>query len=257
MAHTARRKRIAREELKSKNDPMIRLYERTQDWLQERGRPFLIGVGIVVGVVLLYLAGSWFFTNRAAKAAEAFSAAYEKYKAPVVDATTTQAGLYYTDENQKWRETAQAFEQLANDYSSYYGATGNYYAGVAYLRFDRDKGLALLKKAVDENEQPASDLAQMAIAESHVAAGEAQSAVPLYEKLLSSTYLPKEAIQTGLGRAYEKTGETEKAVAAYFEAAKLAREVGPGSEAEKRLTALAPDRVKELPQVDPNKLATP
>lgn len=257
MAHTARKKRIARDELKFRNDPMIRLYDRTQNWLQERSRPFFIAVGIIVAVVVLYLIGSWFFSSREEKATQAFAAAYEKYKAPVVDSTVSQTGLYYTDENQKWQETGQAFEQLASDYSSYYGATGNYYAGIAYLRLDRAKGLALLKKAVDKNEQPTSDLAQLAIAESHVAAGEPQTALPIYEKLLSSNNIPREAVQTGLGRAYEKTGDTEKAVAAYFEAAKTAREVGPGSEAEKRLTALAPDKVKDLPQFDPNKLAIP
>ena len=258
MTHTARKKRIAREELKFKNDPMVRLYDRTQDWLQDRTRPFLIAIGIVVGAVALFLIGSWFFSNRAERAAQAFAAAYAKYKAPVVDSTTTQEGLFYTDENQKWQETAQAFEQLAKDYSGYYDVTGNYYAGVASLRFDREKGLALLKKAAAENEQPTSDLAQLAIAENYVATGEMASALPIYEKLLASSQVPKEVVQTGLGRAYEKAGDTEKAVAAYFEAASIARaNNGPGSEAEKRLTALAPDKARELPQVDPSKLAVP
>ena len=253
MTNTARKRRIARDELKFKNDPMIRFYDRTQDWLQTRSRPFFIAAGILVGAVILYLFGSWFFSIRRDNAAQAFAAAYEKYNAPVVDATTSQTGLYYTDENQKWQETAAAFEQLARDYSGYYAATGNYYAGIATLRLNREQGLALLKKAVDEKEQPTSDLAQLAIAESYVAAGDAATALPIYQQLLASGTIPKEAVQTALGRAYEKNGETEKAVAAYFEAASSARANGPNSEAEKRLTALAPDKVKELPQFDPNK----
>lgn len=260
MANTAKRKRINAKNLKFKNDPMQRFFDHTQDWLQERARPVLIGLGIIGGLVLAYFLGSWFFSYRETKAAEAFAQAYDKYKAPVLEsgaAPSPQTGTYYTDENVKWQETAQAFEQVANNYSGYYGAIGNYYAGVAYLKTDRDKGLQLLRKAVDSNEQPASELAQFAIAENHVVVGDAQGAIGLYEKLLKSAYLPSQAVQTSLGRAYEKAGETEKAVAAYFEAAKAARATSANSEAEKRLTALAPDRVKELPAYDPLANATP
>jgi hypothetical protein len=260
LANTAKRKKIAAKNLKFKNDPMVRFYDHIQDWLQEKTRPVLIGLGVIVGLVVIYFVGSWFFSNRETKAAVAFAQAFDKYKAPVLEsgaAPSPQTGTFYTDENLKWQETGQAFEQLANDYSSYYGAIGNYYAGIAYLRTERDKGLQLLKKAVDTNEQPASDLAQFAIAENHFVTGDAQGAIPLYEKLLKSTYIPSQAVQTSLGRAYEKTSETEKAVAAYFEAAKLARATSASSEAEKRLSALAPDKVKELPAYDPLANATP
>jgi tetratricopeptide (TPR) repeat protein len=240
---------------------MVRFYDHTQEWLQNKTRPVLIGLGAVVGLVALYFLGTWFFSYREAKASVAFAQAFEKYKAPVLESGATgnpqQTGIYYTDANQKWQETAQAFEQLASDYSGYYGAIGNYYAGVAYLRFDRDKGLQVLRKAADKNQQPATDLAQLAIAENYLVSGEAQSAIPLYEKLLKSTALPNQVVQTGLGRAYEKAGDTEKAVAAYFEAAKLARATTTTSDAEKRLSALAPDRVKELPAYDPLANATP
>jgi hypothetical protein len=260
LANTAKRKKIVAKDLKFKNDPMVRFYDHIQEWLQDKTRPVLIGLGVIVGLVVVYFVGSWFFSNRETKAAVAFAQAFDKYKAPVLEsgaAPSPQTGTYYTDENVKWQETAQAFEQVANNYSSYYGAIGNYYAGVAYLRVDRDKGLQLLKKAVDANDQPASELAQFAIAENYYVTGDAQGAITLYEKLLKSTYLPAQAVQTSLGRAYEKTGETEKAVAAYFEAAKTARATSANSEAEKRLTALAPDKVKELPAYNPLANATP
>ncbi len=259
MASTARKNRIAHKDLKFKNDPMIRFYERTQDWLQDKSKPVVMAVGVVVAAIVLYLLGSWFFSGREVKAQSAFAQAFDKYKAPVIDPSgvTSQTGTYYTDENQKWQEVAQAFEQLAQDYSGYYGATANYYAGVAYLRFNRDKGLELLKKAVDKNEQPTADLAQMAIAENHIVVGDAANAIPIYEKLLKSTSVPAQSVQTELGRAYEKTGDTEKAVAAYFEAAKISRTTTTGSEAEKRLSALAPDKIKELPTPDPLANAIP
>ncbi|MBI3650976.1 MAG: tetratricopeptide repeat protein [Acidobacteria bacterium] len=240
---------------------MVRFYDRTQEWLQDKTRPVLLGLGVVAGVVALYFLGTWFFSQREAKAAVAFAQAFEKYKAPVLEpgavANPQQTGTFYTDANQKWQETAQAFEQLANEYPGYYGAIGNYYAGVAYLRVDRDKGLQLLKKVAAKNEQPASDLAQLALAENDVVNGEAPNAIPLYEKLLKSTAVPNQVVQTGLGRAYEKTGDTEKAVAAYFEAARLARATTATSDAEKRLAALAPDKVKDLPAYDPLANATP
>jgi hypothetical protein len=51
----------------------------------------------------------------------------------------------------------------------------------------------------------------------------------------------------GLGHTYEKIGDIEKAADAYVEAAKPDRSSGAGAEAEKRLSAIAPDRLKDLP----------
>jgi len=259
LAKTVRKNRIAAKELKFRNDPMVRLYERTQDYLQDKTRPVLIGVAVVVGLVALYFIGSWFFSSRSANAQAAFSKAYDKYKAPVLEApSANQTGTYYTDETQKWQETAKAFEELANDYGSF-AAIGSYYAGVSYLHIpeQRDKGLALLRKAVDKNEQPASDLAQLAIAESNFANGDTQGAIQIYEKLLTSKYVPKPAIQTSLGKAYEKAGEKQKAIDVYFEAAKVSRATTTASDAEKRLSALAPEKIKELPAFDPLAAAAP
>ena len=259
MAKTVRKNRIAAKELKFRNDPMVRLYEQTQDYLQDKTRPVLIGIGIVVGVIALYFIGSWFFSSRSANAQAAFAKAYDKYKAPVLDApSTTQTGTYYTDENQKWQETAKAFEDLANDYGSF-AAIGNYYAGVSYLHLpsDRDKGIALLKKAIDKNEQPTSDLAQLAIAENDLASGDAQAAISIYEKLLKSKFVPTPVVQTNLGKAYEKAGDKQKAIDVYFEAAKASRATTTGSDAEKRLSVLAPEKIKELPAFDPLAAATP
>ena len=134
---------------------MIRLYDKTQDWLQERGRPIIIAVGILAGLVLLYAAGSYYFAYRKANAQTAFSQAIEKFIAPVQDpttpSTTPPTGKYYTDEQTKWRESAEAFEHLASDYSGYYGAIGLYYAGASYLHIDRDKGLSLLEQVAGKN----------------------------------------------------------------------------------------------------------
>ena len=252
MAKTSRKKKkVSVKEMKFKHDPMIRFYEKTQDWLQEKGRPFVIGVGVVAGLVLLYVAGSYYFDYRKAKAETAFGEAVEKFIAPVQDSsspsTTPPTGKYYTDEQTKWRESGEAFERLANDYSSYYGAIGRYYAGASYLHIDRDKGIDLLKQVANKNEHPTSDLARLALAESYAANGENETAISRYQELLSSAPNLKPAIEVGLGRVYEKTGDIEKAVEAYLEAARPDRSSGAGAEAEKRLSAIAPDRLKELP----------
>jgi tetratricopeptide (TPR) repeat protein len=242
------KRRVTVKDMKFRNDPMIRLYERTQDWLQERGRPVVIILGIIAGLLVLYTAGYYFFSYRDSKAAQAFAQAFEKYNAPVLDAASTnQAGKYYTDEKMKWQESAEAFERLAEDYSGRYGAVGRYYAGVSYLHIDRDKGVRMLQEAVNKDEQPTSDLARFALAENSAAGGETERAIQDYERLLNSPYVPRQAIQFGLGRIYEKSGDAQKAVDFYFEAAKVDRATSAGSEAEKRLAALAPERLKELP----------
>ena len=252
MAKTPKRKKkVSVKEMKFRHDPMIRFYDKTQDWLQERGRPLVIAIGIVAGLVLLYAAGSYYFDYRKSSAETAYAQAVEKFTAPVQDpatpVTAPPTGKYYNDEQTKWRESAEAFERLANDYSSYYGAIGRYYAGASYLHFDRDKGMSLLEQVVNMKEKPTSDLARLALAESHAALGNHDKAISLYQELLSSSPNLKPAVEVGLGRVYEKTGDIEKAVEAYLEAAKPDRSSGAGAEAEKRLSAIAPDRLKDLP----------
>lgn len=249
LAKTGRKKtKIKVKDMRFRHDPMIRFYEKTQDWLQERGRPFIIAIGIIAGLAVLYVAGSGFFSWRASKAAVAFGAAFEKYNAPVQDTPVLgQAGKSYTDEQTKWQETAEAFENLAREYSGYYGEIGLYYAGVARLHLDRERGLQMLQQLADKNDGDTSDRARLAMAENYLAVGDYDQAIPLYEKLLNSPAVAKETAQMGLAACYEKKGETERAVELYLEAAKIDRSSPTGSLAEKRLSALAPDRIKELP----------
>ena len=251
-----RKKKVSVKEMKFKHDPMIRFYERTQEWLQERGRPVVIGVGILAGVILLYVAGSYYLDYRKTKAETAYAEAIEKFNATVLDATSTPTapptGKTYADEQTKWQESGEAFERLANDYSGYYSTTGRYYAGVCYLHIDRDKGISLLEQAAGKNDRPTSDLARLALAENYSANGDTEKAIALYEQLRGSASNLKPVVEVGLGKLYEKTGDIGKAVEAYLEAAKPDRSSGAGAEAEKRLQALAPDRLKELP--DPSTL---
>ena len=254
MAKTSRKKgRVAVKDLKYGHDPMVRLYEHTQDWLQDRGRPIVIAVAAIAGVIALYFLGSYFFQFRQARAEAAFAAAFEKYNAQVQDptqpATSLPTSKTYNDEATKWQETAAAFEQLANDYSSYYGGIARYYAGVAYLHLpdSRDKGLGLLRQVADRNDERASDLARLALAEDAAAQGNMDDAIGLYEKVLNASTVLKPSVQLALGKLYEKQGDKQKAADYFFEAAKADRTTGAGTDAEKRLSAIAPERIKDLP----------
>jgi tetratricopeptide (TPR) repeat protein len=255
LATRGKRKKVSVKEMKYKHDPMIRFYERTQDWLQEKGRPFVVAIGIVAGIIVLYAAVNYYLDYRKANAEAAYADAVEKFNAQVQDpgtpATTPQTGKTYNDEQTKWQEAADAFDHLASNYSGYYGTIGRYYAGVCYLHIDRDKGLNLLEQVANKKDQPTSDLARLALAENYAVNGDNEKAISLYEQLLNTSASLKPAIELGLGKVYEKTGDTEKAVEAYLEAARPDRSADAGSEAEKRLQALAPDRLKELPPVNP------
>lgn len=251
-----KKKRVTVKEMKFRHDPLVRLYEKTEDWLQHKGRPVAMAAIAIVAALLISSGIYYLIQFRQARAAEAAAAAFEKYNAPVLESpSSSQIGKYYTDEKTKWQESAAAFEQLARDYPGYYGAIGRYYAGVCYLRFDRNKGLQLLKEAADRNEQPTSDLARLAIAENCAANGQLDKAIQIYESLLKSSYLPAQVVQFGLGGAYEKRGDLQKAIEAYFEAARADRASSLGSDAEKKLSALAPTKIKELPP--PNQQAAP
>lgn len=252
MAKGGKKKRVTVKEMRFRHDPMIRLYEKTQDWLQQSGRPLVIAIGVVAGLFLVYMAGDYFFQYRASKAAVAFADAYEKYSAQVIDAqTTNQVGKYYTDETQKWQEAGEAFERLANEYSGYYGGMGRYYAGISYLHTDAVKGVQLLQDAIDKGDAEVADQSRLALAEHNAVAGDTEKARSLYEGLLNSSFIPRQVVYFGLGKLYQGSGDTQKAIEAYFEAAKVDRETGQSSDAEKRLSTLAPDRVKELPVAAP------
>lgn len=254
MARTrGKRGRINVKDMKYRNDPMIRLYDRTQDYLQEKGRPIIIALAVIAAAVVLYIAWDLFSSYRQGKAAAAYAEADEKYNAPVNDPTAppppNQTGRTYTDEKVKWQETAEAFERVANDYSSYYGAPALYRAGAAYLHFDRDKGLQLLQQAAAKDKRPASELARVALAENYMSNGEPEKAIAEYKELLKSPPMTQVA-RLGLAQAYEKAGDTEQAVEAYFEVAKENRTSPAGQKAEERLRALAPERIKDLPVSD-------
>jgi tetratricopeptide (TPR) repeat protein len=255
LAKTGKRKgRVSVKQMKFRNDPMIRFYEKTQDWLQERGRPIIIVTGIIAGLIVLYVAGHYYFQYRESKAAAAYSQALEKYKAimPVTQDPTGMTPLAPGDDQTKWQEAAAAFEQLASDYSGYYGTIGRYYAGVCQLRLDPARGLSLLQEAANQNDQPTSDLARLAMAEYHAAQSEAQEAekaIPIYNQLLNSTAALKPAVHYALGKVYEKVGNTQSAIEAYFEAAKAESPFTTRQQAGERLRALAPERLKELPPI--------
>jgi tetratricopeptide (TPR) repeat protein len=233
---------------------MIRMYERIQEWLQERGRPFVIAIGVIAGLVVLYVAGHYYFQYRESKALAAFSQAMEKYK--VVAQTSIDpsqpANTAASDDKTKWQDTASSFDNLANDYSGYYGTIGRYYAGVCYLHFDPATGIIRLEEAANKNDQPTSDFARLALAEHYAAqadAKEVEKAIPIYNQLLGTSAALKPAIEYALGKAYEKVGNTQAAVDAYYEAAKADSPFATRQQAGERLRALAPDRLKELPPI--------
>lgn len=251
-----KKKRVTVKEMKFRHDPLVRLYEKTEDWLQNKGRPVAMAAIAIMAALLISTGIYYLIQFREERAAEAAASAFEKYNAPVLESPpSSPTGKYYTDEKTKWQEAAAAFEQLARDYPGYYGAIGRYYAGVCYLRLDRNKGLQLLQEAANRNEQPTSDLARLAMAENYTANGELDKAIQIYESLLKSRYVPAQAVQFGLANAYEKKGDLQKAVEAYFEAARMDRASSLGSDAEKKLSALAPNKLKELPP--PNQQAAP
>jgi len=249
LAKASRKKgKVTVKDMKFRNDPMIRLYDKTQEWLQESGRPVVIALGVIAGVVILYIAGYYFSSYCESKAQTAFAAALEKYNAPVSDTPPTTPGAKsYTDEKVKWQETAAAFERVASDYSGYYGLVGKYYAGVSYLHVDPAKGTEMMQQVIDKKKQPTSDLARFALAEHYYATGDYVKAIRNYDSLLSLSFVPRQVIQLGLGHTYEKADDNQKAIDQYFEVAAADRSSSAGSEAEKRLTALAPERLKDLP----------
>ncbi|HKV42863.1 MAG TPA: tetratricopeptide repeat protein [Blastocatellia bacterium] len=249
MAKSARKRtKLTVKEMKFKNDPMVRLYDRTQEWLQERSAPAVRIVAGIAGVVILSTALYYFFSYRESKADGAFAAALEKFNAQVTDTPPPNSTTkFYTDEQTKWRDAADAFDKVANDYPGSYGVMARYYEGTAYLHIDKARGQQILQEVVNKNRQPTSDLARLALGDSYASTGDNAKAIQFYQQIMKSDFVPKQVVELDLGHAYENSGDKKKAVDAYFDVAQADRESDTGTEAQKRLTALAPERLKDLP----------
>ncbi|MEW6733979.1 MAG: tetratricopeptide repeat protein [Acidobacteriota bacterium] len=233
-----------------KRDPMWELYEKVTVKLEPYKEKIVYGV---IGVVIVIVLGSLItllMSYMSSRGQEALAKALEIYNSPVAaagsEALQNKAKKSYTDEQQKYKEAAEAFDKVAADYSSQ-KEVARYYAALSRSYFDAAKAQTELEELAKSN----SDVgfwSKVALAESYAASDKADRAIAIYQQLKdNSGTLPKSLVFYNIGRLYERQKNTAEAIKAYFESASADRSSAEGKKANERLNVLDPATAKKLP----------
>lgn len=231
-------------------------YVATSAWVKGRSRPILKWLTVGAVVIALALATWWFLSRRAKNAGESLARAMAYHEALVanpIPPNLPPGSQAFTTEDEKHRKTYEAFQQAANEYPSYNGDLARYLGATHQLHFEADKAEATLKE-LSQKDSGAGAQARLALAARYEATGRNEEAVAEYQKLKANPGpLPPALIDLSLARVYEALGKTTEAADLYFAIAsnKDLRSTGLGTTAVTRLTALAPEKVEQLPPPEP------
>lgn len=237
-----------------KHDPLLEQYVKVSGKVKENSRNLtniLIGVAVVGALALI---GWLIYSRRVNNAAETMAEGFRVNDAVVQNPIPAGVqGYAYTTQDEKHRKAYEAFTKAANEYPSYNGDLGRYYAATHQLAFEPEKAEATLKELAAKD-SPIGLQAQMALGGRYESAGKYDDAVATYQKLVAkpgdlSPYL----LKLKLARSLEGAGKNKEAADVYFELAGAddVRDTGIGTEATSRLTILDPDRVEKLPAPKP------
>lgn len=231
-------------------------YVATSVWVKDRSRPIVKWLTIAAVVVVVGLIVSMVLSRRAKNAADSLAGAMAVHDAVVQNPLPSDLApgqRAFTTQEEKDRKAYEAFTQSANDYSSYNGDAARYLAATHQLRFEADKAEVTLKELSQKDSEVGAQ-ARMALAERYEATGKYDDAIAEYQKLKSKPgAIPPALIDLSMGRVYEATGKTKEAIDLYFAVAsnKDLRSAGVGSAAVERLAAIAPEKIDQLPPIEP------
>lgn len=231
-------------------------YVATTTWVKERSRPILKWLAVGAVVIALALITWMFFSRRAKNAGESLARAMAVHQAIVanpIPPNLPAGSKAFTTEDEKHREAYKAFTLAANEYPSYNGDLARYLGATHQLHFEADKAEATLKE-ISQKDSDVGAQARMALAERYEATGRDEEAMAEYQKLRAKPgAIPPAFIDLSLARFYETTGKTKEAVDLYFAIAnnKDLRSTGLGTAAVTRLSVLAPEKIDQLPAIEP------
>lgn len=239
-----------------KHDPLMQQFMSTSSWLKGHSNPILTGLAVTAGVISLVLIVWLLISSRGSNAAEALATGFRYHNAIVqnpLPANLSPGQEAFTSEDDKHRKAYEAFEKAANDYPSYNGEIGRFLAATHQLFFEPEKAEATLKE-ISLNDSATGARARLALAQRYEAAGKYDDAIAEYQKLKAKPVnIPPAQIDINMAKVYETQGKNKEAVDLYFGVAnnKEWRTSQLGSTAVDRLTALAPEKIDQLPPPEP------
>ena len=228
-----------------------------------KGKNLLYGLAALA--VLAVLVGIFYTWNRRSNqtAQTALGKAIETSQAQVSE-SPAPAGAATRRTFKTEKERAQAaiseFEAVAAKFDGDIDEKARYFIAVNRLSLDRAAGIAELETLAKGNDE-VGKLSKFALAQTRADDGKTDEAVTLYKELAAAndSIIAKDTLNFQLAKLYEKQGKKDEAVNLYYDIAKAAAEakdadgkaVSPTTtarEAREKLTALAPEKAKEIPE---------
>ncbi|MDM7920722.1 MAG: hypothetical protein QUS14_00360 [Pyrinomonadaceae bacterium] len=239
--------------------------------LEGQGRNILYGLGalLVLGVIV-WIIYSW-MGKSSAEAQTALGRAIETSQAQVTETSPPAGSTEKTFKTQKERAEAAIaeFQAVADKFGGSVGEKAKYFIAVNKIYVDRAAAVAELE-TISKSGGEVGSMAKFALAQAKAGDGKFDEAAALYKELAASgdAVIAKDTINLALADAYEKAGKKDDAVNVLFELVKSASEAkdkdgkaiplsATAEEAKKKLTELAPEKAKEIPEQAPSLDANP
>lgn len=222
--------------------------------------------GLAAIAVLAVLIGIFALWNRRsdATAQTALGKAIETSQAQVTEqpAPGSTAKTFKTEKERAEASIAE-FQAVADKFGGDTGEKAKYFIAVNRISIDRAAGITELEALAKSNGE-VGKLSKFALAQAKTSDNKLDEAAALYQELagMSDTIIAKETINFNLAEVYEKQGKKTEAAELYFNIAKAAAEAKDldgkaipmnttANEAKEKLTALNPEKAKELPAPSP------
>ncbi len=230
-----------------------------------KGKNILYGLAALV--VLAVLIGIFVIYNRRsdATAQTALGKAIETSQAQVTDqpAPPTSTAKTFKTEKERAEASIAEFQVVADKFGGDVGEKAKYFIAVNRLSVDRPAAVTELE-ALSKSSGEVGKLSKFALAQAKAGDGKLDEAVALYNELaaMSDPVIAKETININLAQLLEKQGKKTEAADIYFNIAKAASEAKDldgkaiplnltAREAKEKLTALNPEKAKEIPEPSP------
>jgi tetratricopeptide (TPR) repeat protein len=228
-----------------------------------KGKNLLYGLGALA--VLAVLVGIFFAWNyRSSAAAQtALGKAIETSQASVSE-TPAPAGApaarTFTTQKARSEAAIAEFQAVADKYSGDVAQKAKYFIAVNRLTLDRAAGIQELENLAKSNDE-VGKLSKFALAQAKTDDGKTDEAIAHYNELagMDNSIISKDTINFQLAKIYEKQGKKQEAVDIYFNIAKTAADAKDfegkpvtlsqiARDAKERVSALDPEKAKEIPE---------
>ena len=236
--------------------------------LEGQGRNILYGVAaLVVLGILVWIFVSW--SNRSNAAAQtALGKAIETAQSPISETSPPAGtpGKTFKTEKERAEAAIVEFQAVVDQHGGAAGEKAKYFIATNRLYVDRNAGIAELEtlaKGTDE----VGKLSKFALAQAKAGDGRFGEAENLYKELaaMPDPVISKETITWELAQVLIKQEKNPEAIELLFNLVKGASEVKDmdgkavplsqtAEQAKAKLSELAPDKAKELPQPAPDAL---